>query len=666
MTERAPGRARTDAGGPPLGVPAAGRRSAPRAGLLRGSALAAAFGIVFVAAPLARAQSAPQLRLEAEGTVAVGETFELRLGATSADTMPTDPQPGPTAGFVVRGQNQAPSQTHIIINGARTDRYTLNVSWALEAQRVGTFHVGPASAVVGSARHRSQPVTITVVPAGQAPRRHPTQPQLPPGFQSPFGMNPFDMWKGFMQGFDNDQAPAAPSPPEPQVDPRLSLDTPRGAVFFLHATVDKATVAVGEQVTFSIYQYVDTASHGGSLDAEDAHDATAADFAKHVLLREDQASPLEGLAAAGGRTWEVRLLRRWALFPLRAGNLTIGPMSLSLIRAGATASEPRTSETLQVRAVEPPLARRPPGYALGDVGRFSLAAQVSPRQVEQGAAVAVHVELSGTGNVPSALSTPAREGVEWLAPEVKEDLGAIGKDHAVFGGKRFFDYVVRMNRPGAVDLGEMTLPFWDPAQQRYDVARAMLGDVRVTPSAAAAAARDTPQDLLPGLPAPRDILEGAPSARAHLDDSRLFWLAGVAGWPAAFGLAVGGRGAGRRALGAWRRRRESPAAELRNKLAAAHVACRADDPRGADAAIGRALEAAAVAHAGVSVRGALRDEVAARLERAGVAGQAASDVAGLLRECEAARFSPETAGMAAARDRWRRAQGAIRSLEKGG
>jgi hypothetical protein len=54
-----------------------------------------------------------------------------------------------------------------------------------------------------------------------------------------------------------------------------------------------------------------------------------------------------------------------------------------------------------------------------------------------------------------------------------------------------------------------------------------------------------------------------------------------------------------------------------------------------------------------------------RLEHAGIARDAASRVADLLRDCEAARFAPDAADIAAARDRWVRAQGVIRGLERG-
>ena len=612
---------------------------------------------------IARAQGAPQMQLQADATtVGVGDILHVQLDASSAGTMPSDPQLGGTQGFVVRGQTSPSAQSQIsIINGARTDRYTLSMSWALEAKRVGTFHLGPASAVVGGARYPSRAIDITVVPAGQAPRRRPQQSPFPPGFQNPF--SPFDPWKGFFQGFDNDNAAPAPAA-EVTTDPKLSLDVPRGAYYFLHATADKSTAVVGEQVTFSVYEYVDIAARA-DIDAEDAHDPTVVDFAKRQLLREDQEPPVVGYASVAGSTWRVRLARRWALFPLRAGDLTIGPMRIAMTRPQAAAGTQRASETIVVHVNEPPVAGRPPGYAIGDVGHFTLTAQASPREVEEGGAVAVHVELSGSGNVPSVLMTPARQGIEWLTPETHDELGPMGRD--AFGGKRTFDYVVRPRRHGDVDLGDLTLPFWNPDQKKYEIARAPLGSVHVTKSAATPDAPAEPvKEMLPGLPGPRDALAGTNSAREHLDDSPVYWLAGIAAWPVAFAVAVGGSAAGKRAIEALRRRKASPATELRERLAAASSACRGADARSADAAIARAIEAAAIAHAGVSVRGALGREVVDRLERAGVGREAASHLADLLRECEAARFAPDAADIATARNRWHRAQGAIRGLERAG
>ena len=99
----------------------------------------------------ALAQSAPQIQFQVDpDTVGVGDVVTVVMSVTSADTMPGDPRIGSTPGFTVRGQNESPTQTHISINGNRTDRYTLTVEWALQAQRPGTFSIGPPTVALGT------------------------------------------------------------------------------------------------------------------------------------------------------------------------------------------------------------------------------------------------------------------------------------------------------------------------------------------------------------------------------------------------------------------------------------------------------------------------------------------------------------------------------------
>jgi hypothetical protein len=610
----------------------------------------------------ARAQNAPTLKVEMDAdSVGVGDSFHLRLTATSNRMMPEGPQLGSTPGFSARGPQLFPQTSFLYQNGVQSSSFTLQATWTLVAQRVGTFRLAGPSMSVGGVRYPSRPLSITVVAAGAAPPRQSQQPQMPPGFQSPFSFSPFDPWKGFMQQFQQMEREPPPEEQGPPIDPKLSQVPPRGAAYFLHATVDKTAAVVGEEVLFSVYQYRDMEAGRIMVDTDAGREPDVPDFLKHPLLTDDKTGQAVGYASIGGHTWEVSLVTKWALFPLHAGEATIGSMRVAVARP-ASAAGPRTSESIVVRVSEPPIAGRPAGYVVGDVGRYSLNADVKPREVEEGGAVGVHVEVLGSGNVPNAITTPARAGVEWLAAETHDEVGPKGQDD--YGGKRTFEFVVRMHRRGNVDLGEIALPYWNPLEKRYDVARAPLGVVHVTPSAASSAsAQDAPAEILPGMPAPRDALARTQGPRSHWDDAPVFWLVGLVAWPFAFGVAVVGRAVGRRAKGAWERRRTSPAAELRERLAEATTACDKADARSVDAAIARALEAASVAHAGVSIRGAVGSEVADRLQHAGVARATAESVADLLRECEAARFAPDEADIAHARGRWDRARGAIRGME---
>jgi hypothetical protein len=606
----------------------------------------------FLVGPRALAQPRPEVKawISAD-TIAVGETVDITLQATSADAMPGDAQLGRLpAGLRSMGSNSAPSTSISIINGRRTDRRGLSTTWRLRAERPGSYTVGPPSIQIGTTRFRTQPITITVVDAGKAPAQRPRNPLG--------GGSPFDPFRGLFD-FDNQDPFALQNEPTIPVDPKLAMDAPRDATMFLHATIDKTNVVVGEQVTFSVLLYEDASAR--EAEYNDVHEAPASDFVKRSLLDTNEPAKSIGNASIGGRLWTVKLVRKSALFPLKAGDLEIGAMALAVVSPHNGASAQRTTENLRVHVTEPPLAGRPPGYAVGDVGRFRLAATVAPRTVERGGAVGVTVELSGTGNLPSTLTPPQRTGIEWLEPQVREKIGAVAGDE--LGGQRTFAFVVRAQREGDIDLGELALPYWDPKKNDYGVAKVALGSLRVTPGATPAAASEGPPDPLPGLPAIRATRGAVRAAGRHVTDSPLLWL-GLAAPTLAFAFAAAAReGAARlrarRAAGS-----TSPRSELKARLTALDKAIASGDGGAIDGAAARALEAATVAHAGVNVRAAATSEIAALLTKNGVPAETAREVEELLRASEAARFSAGSADVSAARERADRARRAIAQMER--
>ena len=612
-------------------------------------ACVASFAILLFASS-ARAQGRPELKAWVDtDTLGVGDTISVTLEAQSPGNMPSDPQIGrlPPALRLLGPPSMSTSTSIQMMNGATTAKRGLTTVWQLRAERTGKVSLGPLSVQIEGKRYGTQPVTITVLAAGQAPRHVRPPPQA---------QNPFDPFKGlFNFGQDIDQ-PA----PEPQVvtDPKLALDAPRNATAFLHATIDKPSAVVGEQVTFTVLLYVET--NAREPEFNDVHEAAAPDFVKRSLREDDSRADVVGTANVGGRYWTVKMVRKSALFPLKTGDLEIGPMTLAIASSRGDPEGQRQSESLHVRVIEPPLTGRPPGYALGDVGNFALAAEVAPRTVERDGAIGVTIELAGTGNLPAELTPPQRPGVEWLEPQRTEKLGATRAD--VFGGKRTFAYVVRLHKEGDLDLGELTLPYWDPAGSAYKVARVALGSIHVNPGATPALQAEAPPDPLPGMPQARATRSAPRAARTHVTDAPWVWLA-LASPTFAFAVAVGARGALRRA----RVRREegaaSPKTELRARVTAAEHAASANDARALDAAIARALDAATIAHANANVRGVGASDVAAKLESYGVSQAVAGEVQALLLACEAARFG-DGSEMDQAQERWKRARAVIGELSK--
>jgi hypothetical protein len=597
---------------------------------------------------LARAQGHVSVNAALDDdTIEVGQSVRMTLQAQSDAGDPHDAQPGATPGFQVRLVGEMPTHMSFNINGVQSERNGLSVTWQLKATKPGTYTIGPASVAVGRTRYAARPLKITVVPAGTLP----ASPRQPP---APF--NPFKLF-----GQDDDDFLKAPEP-QIEADPKLSLPAPRGPVAFLHATVDKPSAVLGEQVTFSVYLYIDASEREPEF--TDVHEAPAADFVRKPLQdNEMQALPV-GVAKIGSKIYGVKLLRRSALFPLKTGDLDIGAMTLTVSRT-RSANGVRASEALRVHVADPPAAGRPPGFVPGTVGNMKLAAEVSPRETPAGGAISVTLDLEGLGNLPASLPLPVIPGVEWLEPQIHEKLGA---QNGRYGGKRTFAYVVKLHRPGLVDLGDVTLPFYDPETGGYHVARATLGSIHVTPNAAAVD-RSEPEapKALADLPSIAKGLEGTGAPRAHLTDSRWIWL-GMGAPPVAWLFAIGARAGARRARERIAARAASPQTELKRRMQSADEACANAETigaRAATAAIARALESAAIARLGVNLRGATSEALAVELAETGWEKQKIDELIALVRECEVVRFAPVEGDAREAKERWARARATIDAMPRG-
>lgn len=598
--------------------------------------------LVLAPAHRALAQGVPEVSLRADAEqVEVGDLVSVTLTVLTDPTGGAPGEPSLRASSTIRvSPPMISTRTQVsIVNGRVTQRVGFEARWQVTPTKTGQYHVGPVTFMWGGKRVSAGNVQLDVKPEGSRPRVR----------GKPRGLSPFG--PGFPFNFDDDP-PSAPEPPAP--DPSLSLDAPLEPQAFLRAVVDKPRAVVGEQVTLSVYLYVQPRM----FQPHDPHEPTAPDFFQRPLSGgESDMRPV----VLGGARWNAQIIRKVALFPLHAGDLEIGPMTLTLVGLGLRGGGirgglVRSSRPLTVHVEEPNPSGRPPGYQVGDVGSYTLVANVEPRAIPQHGSVAVSLLLRGVGNVPSALRLPERKGVTWNEAETRE---AIDTSTGVVSGSRSFTYVVKMSEPGPIDLGEVTLPYFDPKAGIYKVASAKLGVVQVLAETAGPA---------PSASAPRDPFaavaeaRGAPGAYtprgAPISDGRWFWLA-VLGAPAVVLLAEGGTRALRRARAARAEARTSTAARVKEALARAEAANAARDGKTAASEVERALVAAVSGAVDVALRGLLQGEVAARLREAGLEAALADDVAELLATCDAWRFLPGEAApggdpIAKARDVTRR------------
>jgi hypothetical protein len=594
----------------------------------RAAGLLVATLALFLARP-ASAQVSIQTDVSAQ-KVEVGQGFQLQMTAMGVGGRnPTDPMLPVPPGVDVRGPSIG-TQTQVSVNNGRMTQSTgISATWTLIARKVGTLRIGPPSVDVGGKREKGRVVTIEVVPQGTLPR------QRPRGFD-PFSFDPFGSASGIPQNPFLQDGPDEP-PPVPE---ELRLERAPDPVAFLRAVVTPKNPVVGEQVTLRIYAY----GGRGRFTEANPTEPSRADFLAY--------SPADG--GIGEQPVRVRIgdtdfiahkVRELCLFPLHSGEVVIGPMTMTFQGAGYRSRAPivRQSERVVLNVEEPPLRGRPPGYKIGDVGELELTARVDPLRITAGDGVSVFAKLAGTGNIPLGLVVPQQRGVEWLEPSVIEDIEA---NASVVKGHRVFTYVVKLSEPGRIDLGELTLPYFDPKKRGYAVARVALGKVLVDPNpskmaaSAPSAGGAAPSVRTNGaaLPAARQTLAAFTRPSSPFTDGLGFWGL-LLGGPLVVALTGSGIALGRRAIERMKARRSDPDRLAAEALRQADEAARTGRAIETAGAVERALFRAIEAGTGLKARALLRTELEGALSNAGVPKTTAESTLSLLDACEALRFT---------------------------
>jgi hypothetical protein len=593
---------------------------------------------VLAATPVARALEVKTA--VSSQRVGVNEPFVVQLvvmsdgqnGNTIGDVRLPLP-PGMTAG----PPSRSPQSQVSIINGQMSQRVGVTLQWTVTPTKLGSFKVGPPSATFAGERAQGNPIPVEVV-AGATGGGQPQRQRRnfdPFNFFDPFGSgSPFPPGFNFKSPFDDDPSEQQ-QPEEPTYPEELRVDKAPDPIAFLRATIAPNPVVVGQQVTLRVFAY----GGRGQFSAENPNEPSHADF---LTFDSNPEQVKAYLVPVSGIRFIAAKLRELPMFPLHAGTLRAGNMKMGFAGrgyppapGGAGGALMRESNWVSLVVTEPPLDGRPVGYKIGDVGEYHIEATVEPRQVLAGESISVVAKLSGIGNVPFKLQTPESRGVEWLEPALTEKMEAPG---GIVQGSRTFSYVVRMTEPGKIDLGEVSLPYYDPKRHAYAVARAKLGEIEVktNPNAVKAKVEPKPNDRLAGVLHARDTLGAMPAAQKPLSDRPGFWAALLL---APFGVvfAGGALSAASRTRAKLRERGASLGAQLEAALREARELS-ARDTQGAVAAIERALFLAIELKMNLKARAVLKSELRDTLVERGLPSTRAEALTRILEDCDSLRF----------------------------
>jgi hypothetical protein len=251
----------------------------------------------------------------------------------------------------------------------------------------------------------------------------------------------------------------------PAIVRQAQLDT---SVINFRALVFPETVYVGQQATYQLGIFVDERVRDRVRHLE----ATAPEM--RTMLAYDAPPPVSGLPlrSVGSREYEVHVYQR-AIFPLAPGRLAIPPAHLSYAMPLSFSFFSREenfelrSDSAVVVAIEPPRAARPPDYT-GAVGRLRAAARLDGRAARVGEPMTLTVRISGVGNV-KLLPRP-RVSIPWASLVPAGERVSLSSDPIVIRGSKEFDWVVTPLTSGRVTLPRIRYPYFNPVQERYEVA----------------------------------------------------------------------------------------------------------------------------------------------------------------------------------------------------
>jgi BatD DUF11 like domain len=562
--------------------------------------------------------------------VTLDQTVELNITLDRDGTQPFESYRAPLMpDFDVLHSGTSEQVNMTWVNGRQTVRILEQHQYLLRPKKKGALAISPASVKVAGAELHTRAITIHVAPPSK------NAISLAPG----------------------PQAPSLPPPPESM----------RGSEeLFVDARADKSKIYVGEQVTATWRLYTQTDILKYRPIAEPKYE----DFWSEDLLG-GQRHLAHDLQVVNGAQYDVAVLMKKALFPLKAGKLTITPLDVEVTTMNSmfnpNASAERRSPVLNVEVKPLPADGRPRGFEPANVGQFELAAVVDRAQVKAGEAVTWRVTLRGTGNVRN-VKLPKLDSVDGFKvydPTVKEQLAP---QDDVVRGEKTYTWLLMPERGGSLTLPSLELAYFDPAAGKYAVAKAPTIAITVEgdPSKVTAAPATAPQEnVLESQIRPiRNRSKVHSSVGERLLRGRLAAVM-LAAPPGAWLLVLVGdalrRRLARETAGS-KRRRARRSARRRLRVAEYHI--KAQRPSAFFGECARVIYEHLEYRLGAKVEALTLGELRAHLVKHGFDKETAEAVVKELENCDFARFAPSASGPGEMRAALRRVRTLLGWIEK--
>lgn len=394
-------------------------------------------------------------------TIGTEESVTLTITIDGSDGSNVQmPQPPEAEGLTLLQTIPRTQQSVSIINGQMSRSF--GYSWTYRPTAEGTGRIGATTVTVGEREYHTQPIQVQVVPQDQRPAR----PRQVDPFQSL--RSPFD-------------PPANEAPPEPD-----------DSDLFIRAVPTQRSAWQNEQVVIEYRLFFREGIQLRQSRLTDSWDAEG--FWREELDVETR--PIPRIMVENGLRYNTIVLKKAAVFPTRAGELSVDPLKIESeammpfgsrdpfrsLFAMQTRFTPVQLASPEVTIESKPLPSGAPASFYGAVGRYAMTVNPDRTSLEVGESMQLSVTVTGRGNLATmeapTLDVPAAFDV--YDPDVSTLLDRSGSR---LSGSKTFRYILIPRTNGTFEIPPVEFSWFDPDTQSYRTSSSSPIPVTVTGTA---------------------------------------------------------------------------------------------------------------------------------------------------------------------------------------
>lgn len=396
----------------------------------------AIFLLLIISLPISalRAQSI-EISASAPKVVEVGQQFRYIISINQQVEKITPPK---FEGFqVLSGPNRSSSSSVSIVNGEMQQTFSLRFTYILRAGKQGTYSIQPAVVKYKNKEHASNALSIDVIVARS----------------SSSGNKP-----GSQEQAENKQTKAK-----------------EGKEQYVRILTSKTNVYRGEPIAITLKLYT-------QLRLNDLSNLELPTF-DGFMVQEIETPPLRQLKreAINGELYGTGILKKYLLFPQKAGKLRISPYKIDVIYSKPSEGsgsvfddffgtydrykQTLTSNSPVIRVKDlPPNA---PSNFSGGVGSFKFTGTIDKLSGETNEALTFKLRVSGSGNLKIITAPKIDFPPDFEVYDPKVTLNVKNTDSGTIGTK-IFEYVLIPRFPGNYTIPEVRFYYFNVEKEKYE------------------------------------------------------------------------------------------------------------------------------------------------------------------------------------------------------